>query len=147
MQNDIIKKLRLDTEGKTLLVNLPDSLLHIFEGISYDMMPLKKNLGPYDYVHVFADKQSTLEELVKSVGQAGKYDCVFWASYPKGTGKIKSDIKRETVWKAFDLIGQEAATQVAIDDTWSALRARPYDKVGKKNNYTWKQKYVPNVAK
>ena len=130
MQNDIIKKLRLDTQGKTLLVNIPDSLLPIFDGISYDMKPLKKYRGDYDYVHVFADNQKQLEDLVTSVGQAGKYDCVFWASYPKGTGKIKSDIKRETVWKAFELIGQEAVTQVAIDDTWSALRARPYDKVG-----------------
>lgn len=132
MQNDIIKKLRLDTQGKTLLVNIPDSLLPIFDGISYDTKPLKKNVGTYDYVHVFADNQKQLEELVTSVGQVGKYDCVFWASYPKGTGKIKSDIKRETVWKAFELIGQEAVTQVAIDDTWSALRARPYDKVGTK---------------
>ena len=133
MQNDIIKKLRLDTQGKTLLVDIPDSLLPIFDGISYDLKPLKKNLGTYDYVHVFADNQKRLEELVTIVGKAGKYDGVFWASYPKGTGKIKSDIKRETVWKAFDLIGQEAVTQVAIDDTWSALRARPYDKVGTKN--------------
>jgi hypothetical protein len=133
MQNDIIKKLRLDTQGKTLLVDIPDSLLPIFDGISYDLKPLKKNLGTYDYVHVFADNQKRLEELVTSVGKAGKYDGVFWASYPKGTGKIKSDIKRETVWKALDLIGQEAVTQVAIDDTWSALRARPYDKVGTKN--------------
>ncbi len=132
MQNDIIKKLRLDTNGKTLLLNMPDSLLQVFEGISYDTTPQKKSLGAYDYVHVFADKQKILEEFVKSVGQAGKYDCVFWTSYPKGTGKIKSDIKRETVWKAFELIGQEAVTQVAIDDTWSALRARPYDKVGTK---------------
>lgn len=132
MQNDIIKKLRLDTQGKSLLVNIPDSVLPIFEGISYDTMPQKSSLGEYDYVHVFADNQKLLEELVKSVSRAGKYDCVFWASYPKGTGKIKSDIKRETVWKAFELIGQEAVTQVSIDDTWSALRARPYDKVGTK---------------
>ena len=132
MQNDIIKKLRLDTNGKTLLLNMPDSLLQVFEGISYDTTPQKKSLGAYDYVHVFADKQKILEELVKSVGQVGKYDCVFWASYPKGTGKIKSDIKRETVWTAFGLIEQEAVTQVAIDDTWSALRARPYDKAGTK---------------
>ncbi|MCX6185395.1 MAG: hypothetical protein NTU43_00160 [Bacteroidetes bacterium] len=132
MQNDIIKKLRLDTNGKTLLLNMPDSLLQVFEGISYDTTPQKKSLGAYDYVHVFADKQKILEEFVKSVGQVGKYDCVFWTSYPKGTGKIKSDIKRETVWTAFGLIGQEAVTQVSIDDTWSALRARPYDKVGTK---------------
>jgi hypothetical protein len=110
MQNDIIKKLRLDTQGKTLLVNIPDSLLPIFDDIAYDTKPKKVSLGAYDYVHVFADKQSTLEELVKSVGEAGKYDGVFWASYPKRTGKIKSDIKRETVWKALELIEQEAVT-------------------------------------
>jgi hypothetical protein len=132
MQNDIIKKLRLDSVGKTLLVNLPDSLVPIFDGISYDTKPSKKNLGAYDYVHVFADNQKQLEELVKNVGQAVMYDCVFWASYPKGTGKIKSDIKRETVWRAFELTEKEAVTQVSIDDTWSALRARPYDKVGTK---------------
>ncbi len=132
MQNDIIKKLRLDTQGKTLLVNIPDSLLPIFDDIAYDTKPKKVSLGAYDYVHVFADSQKQLEELVKNVGQAGKYDCVFWASYPKGTGKIKSDIKRETVWRAFELTGKEAVTQVSIDDTWSALRARPYDKVGTK---------------
>jgi hypothetical protein len=113
-------------------VNIPDSLLPIFDDIAYDTKPKKVSLGAYDYVHVFADSQKQLEELVKNVGQAGKYDFVFWASYPKGTGKIKSDIKRETVWRAFELTEKEAVTQVSIDDTWSALRARPYDKIGTK---------------
>lgn len=42
MQNDIIKKLRLDSVGKTLLVNIPDSLVPIFDGISYDTKPSKR---------------------------------------------------------------------------------------------------------
>ena len=71
-----------------------------------------------------------LEKQVEQMGKAGKYDCLFWACYPKGTGKIKSDIKRETVWTAFKLTGLQAVSQIAIDDTWSALRARP-EAVGK----------------
>ena len=68
---------------------------------------------------------------MKEVERVGKYDCLFWACYPKGGGQIKSDIKRDTVWKAFDLIGLQAVSQIAIDETWSALRARPAEMVGK----------------
>jgi hypothetical protein len=132
MQAEIIKKLRLDTNTKILLLNLPDSLKIIFEGINYDVLLDEKIKEHYDYVQIFATNQAELENLALSVKNAGKYDCVFWASYPKGTGKIKSDIKRETVWKAFELIGLDAVTQVAIDETWSALRARPIEKVGTK---------------
>ncbi len=132
MQLEIIKKLRLNTDSKVLLVNLPESLIPVFEGINYDVEFNKKVKELYDYVQVFATSQNELENLVLGVKNAGKYDCVFWASYPKGTGKIKSDIKRETVWKAFELIGLDAVTQVAIDETWSALRARPFEKVGTK---------------
>ena len=132
MQAEIIKKLRLDTNTKILLVNLPESLKIIFEGIKYDVLFDKNLKEQYDYVQIFATNQAELENLALSVKSIGKYDCVFWASYPKGTGKIKSDIKRETVWKAFELIGLDAVTQVAIDETWSALRARPIEKVGTK---------------
>lgn len=132
MQPEIIKKLRLDTNAKILLLNLPESLILVFEGIKYDVLFDKKLKEQYDYVQIFASNQAELEKLALSVKNIGKYDCVFWVSYPKGTGKIKSDIKRETVWKAFELIGLDAVTQVSINETWSALRARPIEKVGTK---------------
>jgi hypothetical protein len=127
----ILKKLRLDKATTCLIVNAPKEYIAILDGIVYDTKSVKKKEGTYDFVQVFASTQSELEKLVQSVGKSGSYDCVFWACYPKGSGKIKSDIKRETVWIAFDLIGLQAVTQVAIDETWSALRARPYDEVGK----------------
>ena len=82
-------------------------------------------------MQVFGYQQDELELLVKFVEKSGKFDCLFWACYPKGTGKIKSDIKRGTVWKAFELVGLDTVTQVAIDETWSALRRRPFEMVGK----------------
>ncbi|MDR6560543.1 MULTISPECIES: hypothetical protein [unclassified Arcicella] len=125
----IFKKLRLDSDKALLIVNAPSEYGSLLEGVNYDTEPRAE--GIYDFVQVFAIQQAELETLMKSVGKAGKFDCVFWACYPKGTGKIKSDIKRETVWTAFDLIELQAVSQVAIDETWSALRGRPATMVGK----------------
>jgi hypothetical protein len=126
---NIFKKLRLDSDKHLLIVNAPESYLSLLLGSNYDTEPKAEEM--YDFVQVFAVQQAELETLVQSVSKAGKFDCVFWACYPKGTSKIKSDIKRETVWTAFDLIGLQAVSQVAIDETWSALRGRPISMVGK----------------
>jgi hypothetical protein len=125
----IFKKLRLNSEQKILILNAPNEYLSILEGIAFDDKPKGDNL--YDFVQVFGYQQDELELLVKSVEKVSKYDCLFWACYPKGTGKINSDIKRETVWKAFELVGLDTVTQIAIDETWSALRGRPVEMVGK----------------
>ena len=127
--NAIFKKLRLNTQGTSLIVNAPADYLAILEGVTFDSQPQAGKI--YDFVQVFSARQAELEQLCASVKDAGKYDCLFWACYPKGTGKIKSDIKRETVWTALELAGVQAVTQIAIDETWSALRGRPSEMVGK----------------
>jgi len=69
--------------------------------------------------------------LLKDHSDAGKYDCLFWICYPKGGGKIRSDLKRDNIWNAFSIVNLRPVTQVAIDDTWSAMRGRPSELVGK----------------
>lgn len=128
-KEEIFKKLRIDGNKKMLIINAPNEYLEIFSGIELDTESNGEAI--YDFVQVFGYQQDELEKMVQSVGKSGKYDCSFWACYPKGTGKIKSDIKRETVWNAFDLVGLQAVSQIAIDETWSALRGRPAEKVGK----------------
>jgi len=128
---EIIKKLRLDKAKKILIINAPDEYSNILKGLNYDPKPLNDKEGNYDFIQVFAYKQIELETLVKKAVNFGKHDCLFWACYPKGYGRIKSDIKRDTVWIAFDLAGLQAVSQIAIDETWSALRGRPKDSIGK----------------
>jgi hypothetical protein len=127
----IFKKLRLDDDQNLLIVNAPNAYETLLKNLRYDAKPQKRKQGQYDFVQVFATTQAELEKMVIEFAPYGKYDCLFWACYPKGTGKIKSDIKRETVWRALALAGLETVTQVAIDETWSALRARPHEQVGK----------------
>jgi hypothetical protein len=124
---NIFKKLRLLPTQKILVVNAPGEYLDFLGTLYYDTSVGIKMEGVYDFVQLFATTQAELEHLVKKFGKAGKYDCIFWGCYPKGRGKIKSDIKRETVWAAFQLVDMHAVSQIAIDETWSALRARPLD--------------------
>lgn len=58
-------------------------------------------------------------------------DGVLWFAYPKGTSKIKTDIDRHTIRMTGEELGIMIVTAISIDDTWSALRFRPIDKVGK----------------
>jgi hypothetical protein len=128
-KEEILKKLRIDGKKKMLIINAPNEYLDVLSGIDFDTEPKGEKI--YDFVQVFGYQQDELEKLVQLVEKSGKYDCSFWACYPKGTGKIKSDIKRETVWNAFELVGLQAVLQIAIDETWSGLRGRPAEKVGK----------------
>ncbi|MGN6532143.1 MAG: hypothetical protein ACTHK0_10355 [Ginsengibacter sp.] len=58
-------------------------------------------------------------------------DSVLWFAYPKGTSKIKTDINRDSLRALGEEFGITTVTAVSIDETWSALRFRPVDKVGK----------------
>jgi len=127
----IFKKLKFGIAGESLIVNAPEEYLSILTGAEFDTVPEDAKLGIYDFVQVFASSQKEMEVLIKSVAKAGKHDCLFWACYPKGSGKIKYDLNRNTVWEALGLIGLRPVTQVAIDEKWSALRGRDPQLVGK----------------
>jgi hypothetical protein len=52
-----------------------------------------------------------------------------WFAYPKKTGSIRTDISRDTGWDAVAAAGLLPVTQIALDDTWSALRFRFRDEI------------------
>lgn len=47
---------------------------------------------------------------------------VVWILYPKAN---RTDINRDSLWQMIAPYGFRPITQVAVDDTWSALRFRP----------------------
>ena len=127
----VFKKLKFGIAENSLVVNAPEEFLEALTGTAFDVYPDESKLGKYDFVQVFASSQAEMEELIKNVANAGKYDCMFWACYPKGSGKIKYDLNRNTIWDALGLIGFRPVSQIAIDEKWSALRGRDPELVGK----------------
>jgi hypothetical protein len=47
---------------------------------------------------------------------------VVWVLYPKAN---RSDVNRDSLWRLIAPYGLRPITNVAVDDTWSALRFRP----------------------
>jgi hypothetical protein len=127
----IFKKLKFKSDAENLVINAPEEYLTLLEGTDFDVIPDKAKAGKYDFVQVFAHSQAEMEKLIQSTAGSGKYDCLFWACYPKGSGKIKYDLNRNTVWDALGLIGLRPVSQIAIDEKWSALRGRDPKLVGK----------------
>lgn len=128
----IFKKLKFGVSDESLVVNAPQEFLQLLEGIDFDSTPDESKMGKYGFVQVFASSQAEMEKLIKSVAKAGKYDCLFWACYPKSTGKQKYDLNRDTVWPALSLANLRPVSQIAINEKWSALRGRDPELVGKK---------------
>ena len=78
----------------------------------------------FDYLIVFVSSVAETQKLGARAYTLLREDGVFWICYPKLTGKIKSDITRDRGWESVLELGLAGCRQIAIDDTWSALRFR-----------------------
>ena len=65
-----------------------------------------------------APLRETLDAHAASLGQLA----TIWVAYPKGN---RTDINRDSLWPILGEYGLRPNGQVAIDETWSALRFRP----------------------
>lgn len=81
--------------------------------------------GPFDTVVVFVPTSATLTTYSAAAVAALKPGGLLWLAYPKKTGTLASDMYRERAWEAFATQDWRPVTQIAIDETWSALRFRP----------------------
>lgn len=71
---------------------------------------------------VFADSAADVREILTEHKEQIAAPSVFWVLYPKAN---RADINRDTLWPILGAFGMRPIGQVAVDDTWSALRFRP----------------------
>jgi hypothetical protein len=128
---EIQQKLKLLPGYSALILNAPPEYLKLISSIPFDNHPNKDRFGKYDFVQIFGSERSNLEALAQEHSGSGKYDCLFWICYPKLSGNIQSDLTRNVIWEISGSIGMRCVTQIAIDETWSALRCRPIELVSK----------------
>lgn len=83
--------------------------------------------GSADAVLAFVTNSGDLPGAdVQAALAAAQRDALAWVAYPKG-GKLGTDLNRDTLAAALSERGVRPVRQIAIDDTWSALRFRPGD--------------------
>ena len=64
-----------------------------------------------------ADARSAMATHAGDLGRPA----AFWVAYPKGN---RADVNRDTLWPLLAEHGFRPISQVAVDETWSALRFR-----------------------
>lgn len=86
--------------------------------------------GSLDLVALFVKSLAELEAQIPAAIALIKYDGLLWICYPKKSSKIKTDIDRDTGWEKMKGLGYAGVAMVAVDETWSAMRYRPQERVG-----------------
>jgi hypothetical protein len=84
-----------------------------------------------DHVHLFVRDSGDLARLGPKAIAAVDAGAVTWVAYPKKTSGVPTDLTRDRGWET--VTGDiDAVSQVAVDDTWSALRFKSVAEVGRR---------------
>jgi hypothetical protein len=130
-QASIQKKLRLQPGHRALVINSPRAYSGILGTVGEGVRFVEAQSSDVDFVHLFVRNQADLDRYFDAALKSIKYDGLFWISYPKGSSKVETDLNRDILWELLKEKGIRPVTQVSIDETWSAMRFRPREKVGK----------------
>ncbi|RZM27147.1 MAG: hypothetical protein EOO88_14445 [Pedobacter sp.] len=124
---DKIKKLKF--RDTPTVINAPEDLSVEFDEMDFPAQLEKGQLSKNTLVFI-NDNSAYLNFLNNDLVNI-EPDSVLWFAYPKGTSKIKTDINRDTIRETGEQFGITTVTAVSINETWSALRFRPIERVGK----------------
>ncbi|WP_232517333.1 MULTISPECIES: DUF3052 domain-containing protein [Aquimarina] len=111
-------------EGYTIaLYNQPDYYFDLFSDLPENVINTDV-LGKetVDFAHLFCTTFIELSGIVTKYKPAIKKHGMLWVSWPKGSSKIVTDLKRDMIREYLIHIGLVDVKVAAIDDDWSGLK-------------------------
>jgi hypothetical protein len=79
---------------------------------------------PHDLLLFFVRDAAAIAAAAPVADRLYREGARLWFAYPKKSGALRTDISRDHGWEPVGALGLMGVTQIAIDDTWSALRFR-----------------------
>lgn len=124
---DLIKKLKFKPEA--IVINAPDNLINDFinNGFATSFNQQQKSTNTLIFINNHKEFIDFLNHQIANT----EYDSLLWFAYPKGSSGIKTDINRDILKDIAIEFRITTVTAISVNDTWSALRFRPVDRVGK----------------
>jgi hypothetical protein len=110
---DVLTKLQLKPGQRLAVLSAPEDAPVTATG----------TLPEAEAVLAFVRMAADLDGL-DAVLDAARADRLAWIAYPKA-GRLGTDLNRDRLAAAVTERGARPVRQVALDDTWSALRFRP----------------------
>jgi hypothetical protein len=109
------KKLNIKDGNTVAIVNSPHAI---------DIVAARADAGTADAVILFTKNKAELTAHLSVLVEAAKRGALVWLAYPKAK-QLGTDLSRDIIHDYMPSVGLDAVRQVAIDDTWSALRFKP----------------------
>lgn len=128
-ESPLIKKLGIKPGQKILILNAPEGYIQTLGALPGGAEVKTSAGGMFDFVQLFVRNKADIDDHAATAMQSLKPGGLLWFAYPKKSSSIKTDITRDIGWDALMAAGIRPVTQIAIDDTWSALRFRPISEV------------------
>jgi hypothetical protein len=119
-EKSVAQKMAMKAGHKVLTLAAPKGYADLVGGLPEGAKVVKK--GAADFVHLFVADSAALDRELDGALAALGDETLFWISYPKKTSGMVSDLTRDVLWKLVEPKGWEPVTQIAIDETWSAMR-------------------------
>ncbi|MFD2999962.1 YdeI/OmpD-associated family protein [Pontibacter toksunensis] len=122
--SELAKKLQLKPSHNLLLLNAPEAFAQALSAAGYTFTRADEApaVDTYDAVQLFVQSKEELEKLGPQAVAMLKPEGMLWIAYPKKASGIKANLNRDKGWEALFSLGYSGVRQVAINDTWSALR-------------------------
>lgn len=124
MTKTVLEKLGLKPGEQALQLGCPADVAQLAA-----LPALAKLKGEPDLLIGFVKSAAEVEGVLAKLQPRYVRGKKLWFAYPKKTGAIKTDITRDHGWDALARADLLPVTQVAIDETWSALRFRYRDEI------------------
>ena len=119
----LAKKLGIKEAHAVLLVNEPPHYLELFADFPQHITFLDSpSNGAADFIHLFCTRYADLEIQALTLIKALKKTGMLWVSWPKGSSKIPTDLKREPIREHLLSIGLVDVKVCAVDKDWSGLK-------------------------
>jgi len=117
----IWQKLGIAPATRVLVRGAPSDYATIV-GLRPNELTLASPRGAFDLAHVFATSARSLDAEVNSLARRLPATGMIWASWPKKSAKVATDITEDTVRRIALPLGLVDVKVCAVDAVWSGLK-------------------------
>ena len=118
----LAKKLGIKAGCKIFLSGAPDNYLKLVAPLPEGVRFATRVGGDTDIVHLFATRKALLAKALRAALAKLKPDGAIWASWPKKSSKVPTDITEDTIREIALPLGLVDIKVCAVDDSWSGLK-------------------------
>jgi hypothetical protein len=127
----LARKLGIKAGHRVVVLNAPDGVLAALQPLpEAATVANAAGGGAAEVVLLFTRNAADVDAHLPTACAEVKDRGLLWVAYPKGGSKAGTDLNRDILWRQLETFGLTGVNLIAVDDKWSAMRARPAAEVG-----------------